>query len=99
MESGASLFLEKIMAYVCIGMLLHSVCKKKNIIIFPPEIFERKINTLTINIYLPAPISKIVRQITSSKKCFKDGLSRQIIGSKYFFKDSLSRQVIGNTYF
>ena len=89
MGSGASLFLEKIMAYVCIGMLLHNVCKKKNIIIFPSEIFERKINTLTINIYLPTPISKIVRQITSSKKCFKDGLSRQIIGNKYFLRTAL----------
>ena len=64
--------------------------QKKNIIIFPPEIFERKINTLTINIYLPAPISKIVRQITSSKKCFKDGLSRQIIGNKYFLRTALA---------
>ena len=91
MRSGASLFLKQIMSYVCIGMLLHSVCKKNNILsFFPPEIFERKINTLTINIYLPAPISKIVRQITSSKKCFKDGLSRQVIGNKHFLRTALA---------
>jgi hypothetical protein len=42
MGSGASLFLEKIMAYVCIGMLLHSVCKKKILSFFPLRFLKEK---------------------------------------------------------